>query len=246
MPKFAGASVITPNAATAVAEVIRKAIVEGELAAGERLKEDELARELNVSRTPIREALLLLQADGLVQAVPRRGAVVRSYGVKELAEMYELRALLEGCAAKKAARRMTDEQVEELRKSCERFTAIAQRHDADVRELVKENMFFHDAIHEATDSPRLVEMVRSVIDMPLVYKAYIWYSPKQKLLSEHYHNELTAAMANHDAERAELIMKEHVYEARDHLLATLEAEAAKHGADSDAAMVLPQPDAQVA
>jgi DNA-binding GntR family transcriptional regulator len=221
--------VITPNAATAVAEVIRKAIVEGELGAGERLKEDELARELNVSRTPIREALLLLQADGLVQAVPRRGAVVRSYGLEELAEMYELRALLEGSAAKRAAARMTPEQVEVLRGSCQRFTKIASRADADVKELVQENMFFHNAIHDATDSPRLVEMLRSVIDMPLVYKAYIWYSPKQKLLSEHYHNELTAAMASHDAERAELIMKEHVYEARDHLLATIEAEATQKG-----------------
>jgi DNA-binding GntR family transcriptional regulator len=225
MAKFSGASVITPNAATAVAEVIRKAIVEGELSAGERLKEDELARELNVSRTPIREALLLLQADGLVQAVPRRGALVRSYGVAELAEMYELRALLEGSAAKRAATRMTAKQVEALRKSCERFTGIASRPDANVKELVQENMFFHNAIHDATESPRLVEMLRSVIDMPLVYKAYIWYSPKQKLLSEHYHNELTAAMASKDAERAELIMKEHVYEARDHLLATIKAEA---------------------
>ena len=220
---------ITPNAATAVAEVIRKAIVEGELGAGERLKEDELARELNVSRTPIREALLLLQADGLVQAVPRRGAVVRAYGLAELAEMYELRALLEGSAAKRAATRMTPGQVERLRGSCERFTKIASRPDADVRVLVQENMFFHNAIHDATESPRLVEMLRSVIDMPLVYKAYIWYSPKQKLLSEHYHNELTAAMAAKDAERAELIMKEHVYEARDHLLATIEAEATQKG-----------------
>jgi DNA-binding GntR family transcriptional regulator len=171
--------------------------------------------------------------------------VVRAYGVAELAEMYELRALLEGWAAKRAATRMTDPQVEELRESCKRFTGIAQRQDADVRELVKENMFFHDAIHEATGSPRLVEMVRSVIDLPLVYKAYIWYSPKQKLLSEHYHNELTQAMATRDAERAELIMKEHVYEARDHLLATLDAEASQEAAASSA-KALPQGGAQVA
>jgi DNA-binding GntR family transcriptional regulator len=64
-------------------------------------------------------------------------------------------------------------------------------------------------------------MVRKVIELPLVYKSFYWYSPEQKLISDHYHRELTRALEARDAERAELIMKEHVFEARDFLIATL-------------------------
>jgi DNA-binding GntR family transcriptional regulator len=80
-------------------------------------------------------------------------------------------------------------------------------------------MLFHDVILEAAASERLTQMVRKVIQLPLVYRSYYWYSPEQKLISEHYHRQLTSAMASRDAERAEIVMKEHVLEARDFLIA---------------------------
>src|SRR5216110_3821907 len=83
------------NASVAATELIREAIVDGRLVPGERLKEEELARELGISRTPVREALLVLQAEDLVVATPNRGATVRVHDAKDLQEQYELRALLE-------------------------------------------------------------------------------------------------------------------------------------------------------
>jgi DNA-binding GntR family transcriptional regulator len=68
-------------------------------------------------------------------------------------------------------------------------------------------------------------MVRSVIELPLVYRSYLWYSAEQKLISEHYHRQIAKALEDRDAERAELIMKEHVYEARDLLAASLRRRA---------------------
>ena len=109
-----------------------------------------------------------------------------------------------------------------LRESCDRFDKIA---GDDFRELVKENLLFHSAIHAAAGSARLTGMVRRVIELPLVYKSYVWYPPDQKRISAHYHRQITNALSVRDAERAELVMREHVFEARDLLVATLNEQA---------------------
>jgi DNA-binding GntR family transcriptional regulator len=211
------------NASVAATELIREAILDGRLGPGERLKEEELARELGISRTPVREALLLLQAEGLVDAAPNRGATVRAHGPEDLDDLYQLRALLEGYAARRAASRISPEAVDQLRASCDRFEGL--RSDTELRELVRENMFFHGTILEVAGSARLESMVRKVIELPLVYRSYVWYSPDQKQISVHYHRQITTALAAGDAERAELVMKEHVFEARDLLVNHLRATA---------------------
>jgi len=205
------------NASGAATEVIRQAILDGRLEPGSRLKEEELARELGISRTPVREALLMLQAEGLVDATPNRGAIVRSHTADDLRDLYQLRALLEGYGARLAAGRISDEQVHELWASCYRFEALCG--ETDIRALVRENLFFHNSVLDAAGSSRLSWMVRKVIETPLVYKSYIWYSPEQKRISAHYHKQIAGALESHDPERAELVMKEHVFEARDLLVA---------------------------
>ncbi len=207
------------NASAVATELIRQAIVDGRLPPGRRLKEEELARELGISRTPVREALLVLQAEGLVDAAPNRGATVRAHTAEDLDDLYQLRALLEGYAARRAAVRMTDETAALLWGSCERFEAVAER--GEVRDLVRENLFFHGTIHDAAGSARLAAMVRKVIELPLVYRSYVWYSPEQRHLSVHYHRQIARALEMRDAERAELLMKEHVFEARDLLVTRL-------------------------
>jgi DNA-binding GntR family transcriptional regulator len=214
---------LVQNASIAATELIREAIVGGRLEPGRRLKEEELARELGISRTPVREALLMLQAEGLVDAIPNRGAMVRVHTPEDLDDLYQLRALLEGYAARRATARISDEQVEELRASCERFDALDP--ETQLSDLVRENLFFHSTILDVAGSSRLGSMVRRVIELPLVYKSYIWYSPDQKRISAHYHRQIVTALTGRDAERAELIMKEHVFEARDLLVAHLRSTA---------------------
>ena len=142
------------TAGSAAAEVIRQAIIDGRAEPGQRLKEEELAQQLGISRTPIREALLMLQAEGLVETAPNRGATVRSYELSDLEDMYELRALLEGHAARRAATRIGAEELEQLRASCERFEQLVG--GADVPALVSENAVFHDMILAAAGSDRLI------------------------------------------------------------------------------------------
>jgi DNA-binding GntR family transcriptional regulator len=220
----AGEPPLVRNASVAAIELIRAAIVEGRLEPGQRLKEEELARELGISRTPVREALLFLQAEGLVESEPNRGATVRSYEPDEIEDMYELRALLEGHAAFRAATRIAEEDIRRLHESNARFARL--RAADGVVDLIRENLAFHNTILEAAGSERLADMVRKVIELPLVYKSFYWYSPEQKLISDHYHQQLAHALEARDAERAELIMKEHVFEARDFLIAKLRSDAA--------------------
>jgi DNA-binding GntR family transcriptional regulator len=213
------------NASVAATELIREAIIEGRLEPGRRLKEEELARELGISRTPVREALLMLQAEDLVVATPNRGATVRVHDAKDLHDQYELRALLEGFATRRAAERITKEEVELLSESCSRFAKLSR--DDDLRGVVRENLFFHNTILTLADSARLTALVRKVIELPLVYNSYRWYSGDQMQISVHYHRQIVTALADGDADRAELIMREHVLEARDVLVAhVLEIQAA--------------------
>jgi DNA-binding GntR family transcriptional regulator len=202
---LAGQASLSRTASAAAADLIRQAIIEGRVVPGQRLKEEELAQEL--------------QAEGLVEAAPNRGATVRAYELADLGDMYELRALLEGQAARRAAGKVTAAHLEKLRSSCDRFELLL---GGDLQALVKENAFFHETILGAAGSERLTGMVHQVVAMPLVYKSYIWYSPEQVAASYHYHRQLTHALERRDAERAELIMREHVYEARDVLVQHME------------------------
>jgi DNA-binding GntR family transcriptional regulator len=224
---------LTRNASDVASELIRDAILYGRLAPGERLKEEQLARDLGISRTPVREALLVLAAEGLVESVPNRGAVVRSYSSDELSEMYELRALLESYAARRAATRASRQQLADLAASCTRFRAARLAHDVAL--LTKENLFFHFTVAEAAGTPKLVELVRGAIQVPLVSSAFYWYSRRESQRSEDFHRRILAALRSHDAERAELLMKEHVYEGRDAVLAHVGAAVAEEeGEDTDA------------
>lgn len=210
---FDGHPPLGRNASAGAADLIRQAIVGGRVSPGQRLKEEELAQQLGISRTPVREALLVLQTEGLVEASPNRGATVRKYELPDLEDMYELRALLEGNAARRAATRIDAHSLRRLHESCARFDKLVG--GSDLSSLVAENALFHETILAAADSERLADMVRQVIAMPLVYKSYFWYSPEQAKASAHCHRQLTNALERHDPGRAESIMREHVYEAAD-------------------------------
>jgi DNA-binding GntR family transcriptional regulator len=218
------------NSSAAAAAAIRSAILEGELAPGERLKEKDLARRLGISSTPVREALQALDGEGLIELVPNRGAVVRRYTIDDLEELYRLRALLEGYAARRAAGSITAEQLEDLSASCLRFGRL--RADGDLRDLVKENLRFHSTILEAAGGSYLTELVHRVLRIPLVYQVYVWYSPEQKAVSEDYHRQLARLLEERDAVRAESVMQEHVLRARDVLIAELRAREGEWSVDS--------------
>ena len=204
---------VVESRSAGIARTIRGAIIDGRLKPGQPLRESELAEELGTSRTPIREALLLLQSEGLVEASPNRGSVVRSYDANDLAETYALRAVLEGYAARCAAERITEEELGELDASNERYHVLGDH--GKLPELVAENLEFHDVILESAASARLAAMVRQLKAMPMIYQSYMAYSEEHRRAAEADHREITAALRARDGAHAAAAMERHVRWAAD-------------------------------
>ena len=209
-----------------VLDRLRHAILVGEYGPQERLVEEQLARTLGVSRTPIRQALTTLEAEGLVEIAPNRGAVVRSFGAEEVWDIYDLRAVLEGHAARRAAARMGGRELDLLRGVAAEMEGVGEGRFADredeVRWLVARNQEFHGAIVAGSRNQRLEKLIRRTVEMPLVFKAFFWYTPHERVISNHYHRQILKALEVGDGERAEIVMREHVYEGRDFVIKALE------------------------
>lgn len=143
-----------------IADVLEREILEGRYRRGEHLQQDEICRRFGVSRTPAREALRKLQALRLVRLEPNRGAMVRPPSLHELAEVYDVRAELEGYAAALAARHRTDDLAAELADTQRQLTAVATEDAPDDERLTALNDAVHRLVHAAGGNARL----RGLID----------------------------------------------------------------------------------
>jgi DNA-binding GntR family transcriptional regulator len=213
-------AVLGEKTSVAAARILRQAILAGELAPGQVLGEESLAKQLGISRTPIREALLRLHSEGLVDMPPNRPAAVQSFTQDDLFEMHSLRAVLEGYAAAQAASRLTDEDFAALRASVDRYGKL-QKEDKDLPRLVDENFTFHGRIVDAAASQRLSAMIRQVSAVPLIYKSYMTYSRENRTTAYQHHAGILEALEARDAAEAERRMKAHVEWARDVAIAHL-------------------------
>jgi DNA-binding GntR family transcriptional regulator len=199
---------------------LRDAILDGTLEAGEQLRDGELSAWLGISRTPIREALVLLQNEGLVEAPPNRGAFVRSYDAADLEDVYNLRAVLEGYAARTAASRITPGQIHLLEESCDRYRRLREATET-LPELVDENFTFHTIIVQAAGSRRLESMIRNITAVPLIYKSYMEYSDDNRRHAEEDHRAVAVALKAGDGEEAGRLLEKHILWARDLAVAHL-------------------------
>jgi DNA-binding GntR family transcriptional regulator len=203
-------------------EQIRQAIVEGRYRPGQRLIEQRIAEELDLSRTPIREALRMLDAEGLVITEPNRGAIVRPIVANDVDDLYELRARLESYAAYRASQRRTDEHVTSMDEAIEGFGAAVRRSTTGdteaLRELTTRNFDFHRTVIEAADHERLAILLRRATDVPLVFQAFRHFSPASLERSDLFHRLIRDAIVAKDAARAERLMVEHIDEGRDAVL----------------------------
>ena len=132
-----------------VFNTLRQAILRGELKPGERLMEIQLANKLGVSRTPIREAIRKLELEGLVLMIPRKGAEVAEITEKNMRDVLEVRKALEELAVQLACEKITDEEIEEMKKAAEEFKMILK--SKDITEIAEADVRFHDIIYMATD-----------------------------------------------------------------------------------------------
>lgn len=199
------------TAADSAYEILKQRVVGGTYAPAAQLKEEHLARELGISRTPLRAALKRLVDDGLASADPGRGVRVAEWTEGDIEETYELRGLLEGHAAALAARRggaALADDLDALNEEMDR--AIRKGGDALAQRLQDINARFHHAILEAAGSPRLRGMLAGVIDMPVVIRSHFISTLQDKVQSLQHHRDLAAAVRVGDPDLARQAMQLHL------------------------------------
>lgn len=178
----------------------------GRLAPGARLREVELAERLGVSRTPVREAMRLLEADGLVVHQPRLGAVVRSLDYAEIMELYEMRAVLEGTAARLAARAASDVELAELVALNADFAAAAD----DQARAAEINRQFHLILQDAAKNRFLIKSISTLQRTMMILGPTTLMQRDRATAAVAEHDRILAALNARDGARAETEMRAHI------------------------------------
>lgn len=191
-----------------VFNTLREAILKGDLKPGERLMELKLADKLGVSRTPIREAIRMLEQEGLAVTIPRRGAEVAKMTLKGMEDVLEVREALDELAAQVACKRMTKEQLERLMKVKEEFENSIKT--GDIRKIAQSDVKFHDVIYEATGNPKLVSLLNNLREQMYRYRVEYLKDSKNysKLIAEH--EAIVEALKKRDGASVTVAMHEHV------------------------------------
>lgn len=193
-----------------VFDAIKDAILNGRLKPGERLMEVQLAEEMGVSRTPVREAIRKLELEGLVVMVPRKGAYVSGLTLKDVAEVFEIRSSLEGLAAALAAERITEEEIKSLDKILSDITKASEKGDTET--VIKKDMEFHQVLFSASRNERLVQIINNLKEQIDRFRIQSFSNPVRvkSVLSEH--KGIIDAIKQGDTENAEKLAKAHIYE----------------------------------
>jgi len=210
-----------------IAARIRSRIMKGELPIGKPLRQAALAAEYGVSRTPVREALRQLQHGGLIEMQPHRGAVVRVPAPWEVRQAYEVRAELEALAARRAAARITESQLAELRRHNDVLRAAAGgtvTPTGGPLATTEANDCFHTVVCLAADNPWLSRMIDRINEsFPRnVSSLALADDERHRQLNIRQHDAIVAALAERDADHAQEAMREHIISSGEHLTAWYE------------------------
>ena len=195
--------------------ILRAAINAGELMPGEIYSVQKLAQQLGVSRTPVREALLQLGRQGLVQPVRNRGFVVLETSTQDIRDIFQIRLLLEPAAAKLATRRIQPADLDQLRAEYQDMTRAARAGDGD--RMWKHDRAFHRAIMQASGNTRLAEYIETLRDF-VQTRGKLTTLTRQLVTIAGEHEPILSALVRGDARAAQTAMRRHLTETRDILL----------------------------
>ncbi len=203
-----------------VFHTLRRAILQGYLKPGERLMEIKLANRMGVSRTPIREAIRMLELEGLVVMIPRKGAQVAKITEKDLREVLEVRMGLEQLAVQFAVQRITDDQVEALYRASRQFEQSVKKDD--LTEIAEADVHFHELLYEATGNTRLVQLLNNLREQ--MYRYRIEYlkgdAVRESLVKEH--DIICEKLKARDMEGARAIIESHIERQEESILHSLQ------------------------
>jgi len=199
-----------------VADKIRELIILGKLKPGERLVESKLAESLGISRQPIREAFRILELEHLITLIPRKGAYVSEISLKEIEEIYEIRAMIEGFAARLAISHITQKDISQLK-------SILNLMERSIREnnfkkVIKCNLSFHQKIISLSKNDNLAKVYKSIL-LPVRRHQKMGLSLHSSwMVSLEEHRSILEALNSRDIKRAEEMCREHVLKAEKRLI----------------------------
>jgi DNA-binding GntR family transcriptional regulator len=189
---------------------LRRRILSGELPPGTQLKEEELATLCGVSRTPVREAIRRLEADLFVRRTDSQRSFVEEWTLDDIEEVFILRGMLEGYAARRAAIRAEPAQIARLQEINRALHAVLSAENLDVDAYLAANADFHTVILELAASGRLASLLSRMVLQPVVQQTAMAYSRQELWRSFDEHTEITAACAARDPDWAQALMVAHI------------------------------------
>lgn len=200
----------------AICESLRNAIKNGKLKPGERLMEVQLAEELGISRTPVREAIRKLEQEGYVIMLPRRGTYVSSVSVHDVQEIFEIRTALEKLAIGLAARRIENEELEQLQKLLTLIEGYIDANEMD--KIVETDIAFHDLLYRVSRNERLSSIIGNLKEQLARFRTLSMSYPGRLIETLEEHREMVEAIASGDVEAAREAAERHMVRAEETLL----------------------------
>jgi len=217
LPEARGARVLTDW----VTETLRLAILKGHFAPGEKIDQELVARELDVSRTPIREALKVLDSEGFLEIRPHRGAFITKLTEEDIRKTYEVRSLIEAEMVRRATPRIPRSELDKLDARLKQVNSTPdkpERHvDVDIR--------FHDTIGEHVENELFQEILEGLTNRILRVRRFAQLQPEYHLVASHEeHRAVLYAMRKRDAEKAATLMEKHLHNSADRICETMRAQ----------------------
>ncbi len=195
-----------------VFDKLQNAIIEGQFKDGENLTEIRLSTDMGVSRTPVREAIRQLELEGLLETIPNKGAIVKGISEKDIRDIYEIRVLIEGLAARWAATGITEEELKALERALDLQEFFTHKNDSE--QLLKIDSLFHDIIFSACNSRPLIHVLRMFHKYVQRARGQALSTPERAAKVYEEHKAIYLALKEHNARGAEEAMFIHVKNAR--------------------------------
>lgn len=208
-----------------VCETLRDAVRRGILQPGERLMEIQLAEDLGVSRTPVREAIRKLEMEGYVIMMPRRGTYVADLSIRDINEVFEIRTSLESLASGLAAERINDDELEKLQRLLVEIGAYIK--SGDMESIVRTDTEFHDLLYQASRNSRLVGIISNLREQLTRFRTTSMSFPGRLKATLEEHRKIVEAIAQGDEKAARKAAEHHMEKSEQTLLASMKSKEKK-------------------
>jgi len=212
----------SPNLRDQTYDIIKNMIIVREIEPGKKINEEQLAKEIRVSRTPIREALCRLENEGIVRIIPRRGAFVADLNEINVSEILLIREVLEGLVARLATENMDEKSLDKLKKALDKISTTSEE-DRDLVTYTRSEVDFHAALLSASNNQMLKSMMEVVNAHLQIIRLRTVVIPERAQKTVKEHHQILKAIEKGDARAAEELMRKHVQSVREVAIKNIDA-----------------------